>query len=120
MALARQFPANETYTKFYKNPSNSSVAATKLETNTTCTVLTHDLLSAENALLYCITDYGLEAYLHSFLNSPVEGALWSLSHSGRFKPGREMPIPIEEQTEWVTELLRVITRREKSRAPAWN
>lgn len=120
MALARQFPASEPYTKFYKNPTVSSVAAIKLETNTTCTVLTHDVLSVETALLYCITDYGLEVYLHSFLNSPVEGALWSPSYSGRFKPEKEMPIPIEEQAEWATELLQVFRRREKSRAPAWN
>ena len=60
MALARQLFENEPYTKFHKNPADSSVAGIKLETNITCTVLTHDVSSVETTLMYCIKAYGLE------------------------------------------------------------
>jgi len=60
MALARQLFENEPYTKFYKNPTDSLVAGIKLETNITCTLLTHGVSSVETTLLYCVTAYGLE------------------------------------------------------------
>jgi hypothetical protein len=61
MALVRRLFADEPSTKFYKNPTDNSVAGIKLEINITFTLLTLDKLSVETTLLYCITAYGLEA-----------------------------------------------------------
>ena len=104
MELAQQLFEKEPYTKFRKNPTGSSVADIKLETNKTFTLLTNDMLSVQITRLYCITAYGLEVYLHLFLYSPLEGALWSPSNSRPFTPGKAMPMPIEEQAGWATEL----------------
>lgn len=120
MELAQQLFENEPYTKFRKNPTDSSVAGIKPETNTTFTLLTNGMLSVQTTRLYCIAAYGLEVYLHSFLYSPLEGALWSPSNSRPFTPGKAMPIPIEEKAGWATELFRVFRRRQKTLAPAWN
>ena len=37
--------------------------------------------------------------LHSFLNSALDEGEWSASHSGRFTPEEDRPVPIEQKAD---------------------
>lgn len=43
---------------------------------------------------------GLEAQLHLFLNSAIDGVQWSASSSGRFFRGEEQPYPLTKGADW--------------------
>jgi hypothetical protein len=57
---------------------------------------------------------GLDVYSLIFLTLAVVGDEWSVSHPGRFTPGKELPVPIEQEVGCTSKPVWTTWRRENS------